>query len=69
MKALNSLYFDRKIDFYFEFIPQIILLIALFGFMDLMIVLKWLTNWYALDGAKPPSIITAMITMCLGFGD
>lgn len=69
MKAMNSIYFKRWIDFIFEFIPQIILLLVLFGFMDLMIIVKWLTNYNAMEGAKPPSIITSMITMCLGFGE
>ena len=41
MKGLNSLYFRRMIDFIFEFIPQIILLLALFGWMDVLIIAKW----------------------------
>ncbi|CDW80575.1 v-type atpase 116kda subunit family protein [Stylonychia lemnae] len=41
MKGLNSLYFKRSIDFFFEFIPQIIFLIALFGWMDILIIAKW----------------------------
>jgi len=45
MKAFNAVQFKRPIDFIFEFIPQIILLLCLFGFMDLLIVMKWLTNF------------------------
>lgn len=45
MKAINSIKFNSKVDFIFEFIPQIVLLISLFGFMDLMIILKWLTDY------------------------
>ncbi len=45
MKGLNSVYFKRPLDFIFEFIPQIILLLVLFGFMDLLIILKWLIDW------------------------
>ena len=45
MKAFNSLYFNRTIDFVFEFLPQITLLWCLFGFMDLMIIVKWLTDY------------------------
>lgn len=44
MKGLNSLYFRRMIDFIFEFIPQIILLLALFGWMDVLIIGKWLEH-------------------------
>jgi V-type H+-transporting ATPase subunit a len=69
MKGLNSLYFGRTIDFVFEFIPQIVLLLSLFGFMDLLIILKWLTNYGAMNGATPPSIISMMIQMGLNFGE
>lgn len=41
----------------------------MFGFMDLLIVVKWMTNWETFSNAKPPSVITSMITMFLGFGD
>jgi V-type H+-transporting ATPase subunit a len=41
MKGLNSLYFKRLVDFFFEFIPQIIFLLALFGWMDILIIAKW----------------------------
>ena len=68
MKGLNSIFFKRPIDFFFEFLPQIILLLALFGFMDLLIIAKWLTDYSQMDGAKPPSIISSMIAMFLNFG-
>jgi len=38
LKGLNSLHFNRKLDFFHEFIPQLILLLCLFGFMDLLII-------------------------------
>lgn len=42
MKGLNAIYFNRPLDFIFEFIPQIILLNVLFGWMDVLIIAKWL---------------------------
>ena len=42
MKGFNALYFKRPMDFLFEFIPQIILLNVLFGWMDVLIIAKWL---------------------------
>jgi V-type H+-transporting ATPase subunit a len=41
MKAFNAVYFGSKIDFFFEFIPQIILLNVIFGWMDILIIAKW----------------------------
>jgi V-type H+-transporting ATPase subunit a len=69
MKGLNSLYFGSHVDFFFEFIPQIVLLLSLFGFMDLLIILKWLTNYSVMVGAVPPSVIALMIQMGLNFGE
>lgn len=67
MKALNSFYFKNKLDFIHEFIPQIILLWVLFGYMDVLIIMKWLTNYEGREG-QAPSIITTMINMFLNGG-
>ena len=68
MKALNNSRDKKYIDFFFEFIPQIVLLLVLFGFMDFLIIVKWLTNYELMIGAKPPSVISSMIIMSLSFG-
>jgi V-type H+-transporting ATPase subunit a len=71
MKAANASYFGHKIEFYFEFIPQITLLLALFGWMDLMIIVKWLTPYHSEpegQGQKVPAIITQMVNMFLKGG-
>mmetsp|Transcript_19650 Transcript_19650/g.14358 ORF Transcript_19650/g.14358 Transcript_19650/m.14358 type:complete len:182 (-) Transcript_19650:497-1042(-) len=73
MKGLNSLYFKRYMDFFVEFIPQIIMLQVLFGWMDTLIIGKWLfpfqlgwTSPTEYDNiARAPSIITTMINMFL----
>jgi V-type H+-transporting ATPase subunit a len=67
LKGLNALHFNSKIDFIFECIPQLVMLLALFGFMDLMIIVKWNTDFSGIEYSAP-SIITAMIDMCLGMG-
>ena len=41
LKGMNSLHFRNKLDFFFEFIPQFLLLFALFGWMDILILAKW----------------------------
>ncbi len=79
MKAFNAIHFNKPLDFIFEFLPQITLLWALFGWMNLLIVVKWLTPWYIVteEGAPPtdrnvnraPGIISVMIQMFLGFGE
>jgi V-type H+-transporting ATPase subunit a len=66
LKLANAIEFRRKYDIYFEFIPQIVFLIALFGYMDFLIFAKWMTNHT--DTATAPFIITAVINMFLKFG-
>lgn len=68
MKAFNAAYNGNKIDFFFEFVPQIILLLVLFGFMDLLIICKWLTDFTGREHAAP-SIISTMIAMALNGGE
>lgn len=68
MKGLNAIHFLRPIDFFFEFIPQITLMMCLFGYMDFLIVMKWLTPWTGNEGRAPP-IIATMIGMFLKFGE
>jgi V-type H+-transporting ATPase subunit a len=67
LKGTNALQQRNMIDFLFEFLPQIITLIALFGYMDLMIIIKWLTNWEGRESTAP-SVIGTMIDMFLNMG-
>lgn len=67
MKALNASYFKNKLDFFFEFVPQIILMIVLFGYMDLLIICKWMTDFKGKEHMAP-SVITTMIDMALSGG-
>lgn len=68
MKGMNAIYNKSALDFFFEFIPQIIFLLCLFGFMDLLIILKWLTNWSGREH-EAPSVITQMINVALKGGE
>ena len=67
LKGCNLIYFGRKIDFVFEFIPQVVILLALFGYMDFLIIVKWLTDFTGNEG-KAPSIIQTMISMFISMG-
>ena len=70
LKFANSMFFKNKTDFVFECIPQLLFMLAFFGYMDWMIMYKWVTPVTAdpsLNG--PPGIINTMITMALGTDD
>jgi V-type H+-transporting ATPase subunit a len=79
IKGFNSVYFKSGLDFLFEFVPQIVLLMALFGWMDLLIIGKWMQPKYVdvnypkgstkfEDTYLSPPIITMMIDMFLAQG-
>lgn len=67
LKGSNAIQNRSMLDFVFEFMPQIIILTAMFGYMDLMIVVKWLTNWEGRE-MYAPSVIGTMIDMFLNLG-
>jgi V-type H+-transporting ATPase subunit a len=75
LKGLNYRYQKKTVDFWFEFVPQLVMLFALFGFMDLLIIIKWTTDFEETPsdpsqaGLKAPSIVSTMIAMVLGFGE
>ena len=56
LRGFNNIYFGKKVDFAFEFVPQLIILLAMFGYMDGLIITKWLTDFTGREG-KAPSII------------
>ena len=67
LKGMNGIYFADYIDFFFEFIPQLIFMCLLFGYMCLMIYIKWGTDWSD-DTSKAPSIISQLLMIFLNMG-
>lgn len=69
LSAMN--YWQEKrplkwINFCFQFIPQIIFLWAIFGYMCVLVIVKWTTDWDLND--PPPSILPIIINMFLSPG-
>ncbi|VWU52291.1 vacuolar proton translocating ATPase subunit A, putative [Hepatocystis sp. ex Piliocolobus tephrosceles] len=64
MKGCNCVYFKKKLDFFFEFIPQLILMISIVGYLVFLIIYKWATpiNY---DGFGKQNIISTVINMYL----
>ena len=67
LKGMNGIFFADYIDFFFEFIPQLIFMCLLFGYMCLMIYIKWGTDWSD-DTSKAPSIISQLLLIFLNMG-
>ncbi len=75
LRGLNAIYFGNKTDFILEFIPQFVFMSILFGYMLVMIFIKWYVNWF--DYLTPdsnkfiqaPSIITQLMNIFLKLGE
>jgi len=60
----NALYFKSKIDFFCECVPMLIFMVCFFGWMDFMILYKWVNFIDTENG--PPGIINSLICMAMG---
>jgi V-type H+-transporting ATPase subunit a len=67
LRGLNNLYFNDYVGFIFEAIPQVIFMSLLFGYMIVMIFIKWSKDWSA-DYSKAPSIISILMGIGLNGG-
>ena len=67
LRGLNNLYFHDYAGFIFEFIPQIIFMLLLFGYMIALIYIKWSTD-YTGNTQNAPSIITILMNLALKNG-
>ena len=68
MSLFNGIHFRKPLNLIFEFIPQMIFLQSIFGYLCFLIITKWLTNWEGPDGKVPfstPSLLTTLIEMFL----
>ena len=65
LKGINDTIQGKVSNILFEFIPQIIFMISLLGYMIYMIFYKWLTKF---ENRTPPSIITIMINIIIKKG-
>jgi V-type H+-transporting ATPase subunit a len=45
LKGMNSLYFRAYLDFFCEFLPMIIFAVGFFGYMIILIFIKWSIDW------------------------
>jgi V-type H+-transporting ATPase subunit a len=67
-KGANALFNHLPIDFFFEFLPQLVFMFIFFGYICLMILIKWCTDWTFVKQAAP-SLITQIINIPIKNGD
>jgi V-type H+-transporting ATPase subunit a len=67
LKGLNMIHFRNCIGLIFEFFPQLIFVCILFGYMDILIIIKWTTDWSD-QIEKAPSILSQLMNIFLKLG-
>ncbi|XP_052254275.1 V-type proton ATPase 116 kDa subunit a 1-like isoform X1 [Dreissena polymorpha] len=64
LSLLNHRFFNKPLNVYFEFIPQLIFMCSIFGYLILLIFVKWLKFGPA-DTGKAPNLLIGLISMFL----
>ncbi|KAJ7621610.1 V-type ATPase, V0 complex, 116kDa subunit family [Mycena polygramma] len=64
LQVPNHLRFKRPIDIYANFIPQMIFLQSIFGYLVVCILYKWSIDWTQ-SATAPPSLLNMLIGMFL----
>lgn len=64
LKGFNCAYFQDYLSFNAEFIPQLLFMVLIFGYMDFMIIFKWLTDWTGRE-SYAPNITSTLLNLFL----
>ena len=67
LQVPNHLRFKRFSDIYTNFIPQMVFLQSIFGYLVVCIIYKWSIDW-SKSSTQPPSLLNMLIGMVLSPG-
>lgn len=68
LQVPNHIRFNRRSELWTNFIPQMLFLQSIFGYLVLCIIYKWCVNWEH-SSTPPPSLLNMLIGMFLSPGD
>lgn len=71
LNVFNHVNFGKKAFIWLEFVPQILFMESVFGYLIICIIYKWSVNWWELDSQgnhirnAPPNLLNMLIYMFL----
>lgn len=74
LNVFNHIHYGKKIFIWLEFLPQILFMESIFGYLIFCIMYKWCVNWWELDSNgnhihnSPPNLLNMLIYMFLSPG-
>lgn len=66
LSLFNHMHFKKPLNIIAEFIPQVLFLFCIFGYLVIMIFFKWIA--FSVKTENQPSLLLALINMFLKFG-
>ena len=75
LQVYNHVNFKNKMFIWLEFLPQILFMSSIFGYLTFCILYKWSVDWWALDENghhihnAPPNLLNMLIYMFLSPGN
>lgn len=67
LQVPNDILFNRRSEIWTNFVPQMLFLQSIFGYLVVCIIYKWTVNWET-SSTGPPSLLTMLIGMFLSPG-
>jgi V-type H+-transporting ATPase subunit a len=67
LQVPNHLRFNRRSDIWTNFVPSMLFLQSIFGYLVVCIIYKWTVNWET-SSTAPPSLLNMLISMFLSPG-
>jgi len=64
LKFFNGIYYNKPYDIWFEFIPQFLFMSSIFGYLCVLIVIKWCTDFTGIEN-DAPMLLNTLIAMFL----
>ncbi|KAJ3007269.1 H(+)-transporting V0 sector ATPase subunit a [Thoreauomyces humboldtii] len=66
LNVCNYIHFNKRLNIYTDFLPQITFLLSIFGYLVILIIYKWATVWP--DASLAPGLLNTLIYMFLSPG-